>query len=111
WVLGVFIQVFHVRVGWRTVQIEVILLYVFTVIPFAISETEQPLLQYRILAIPQGKGKAQPLLVIAETGEAILPPMIGSRPGLIVGEVVPGVTVLAVVLADSAPLAFTEVWP
>src|SRR6516162_5617899 len=36
--------------------------------------------------------------------------MVRTRSGLIVGEVVPGITVFAVVLADRAPLALAEVW-
>ena len=97
--------------GRRAVEIEVIFLYVLAVIALAVGQAEQPLLEDRVLAVPQGERKAQPLLVVAETGEAILAPVIGARPCLIVGEVVPGVAVLAVVLADRAPLTFTEIWP
>jgi hypothetical protein len=38
-------------------------------------------------------------------------PVIGARAGLIVREIVPRVAVLAVVLADRAPLAFAEIGP
>src|SRR6516162_11044275 len=48
-------------------------------------------------------------MIVAETGQAVLTPMIGARAGLIVAEILPGVPVRAVVLANGAPLAFAEV--
>src|SRR6516162_2293147 len=95
--------------GRRAVEIEVVLLDVFPVIALAIGQAEQPLLQDLVLAIPQGNGKTQPLVVVTDTGEAILAPVIGARAGLIVVEVIPRIAVLAVVLAHRAPLALAEV--
>src|SRR5271166_5172937 len=95
--------------GWRAVEVEIILLDVLAVIALAVSQAEQPLLEDRVLAIPQRQGKTQPLVVVAEPGEAVLTPVIGARAGLIVGEIVPRIAVLAVVLADRAPLAFAEI--
>src|ERR1700733_16144424 len=37
--------------------------------------------------------------------------MTGARAGVIVGEVVPCIPLLAVVPADRAPLALAEIWP
>ena len=48
-------------------------------------------------------------MVVTNPGEPVLAPVIGARACLIVREVVPGVAVFAVVLADRAPLAFAEV--
>jgi hypothetical protein len=50
-----------------------------------------------VLAVPQGKGKAQSLLLIADAGEAVLAPVIGARAGLVVREIVPRIADLAVV--------------
>src|SRR5271166_6500635 len=97
--------------GWRAVEVEIILFDVLAVIGLAVGQAVYPLFEYRVLAIPQGKGEAQSLLVVAETGEAVLTPVIGARAGLIVGEVVPRIAILAVVLTDGTPLAFTEVRP
>src|SRR6185312_10756279 len=69
------------------------------------------LLQDRIIAVPQREAEAQPLLDIAEPGEAVLPPPVGAGPGLLVGRVVPGVAVRAVVLADRAPLPLADIGP
>src|SRR5262249_8880512 len=59
--------------------------------------------------VPQGQRKAEPLFLIAEPGQPILPPVIGARAGLVVAEVVPGVSIGAVVLANGSPLPFAEV--
>ena len=79
-------------------------------IAFGIGQAEKPLLEDRVLAVPQRNGKAQPLVVVAETRKAVLSPMVSARPCLIVSKVVPGITVFAVVLSDRALLALAKVW-
>jgi len=60
-------------IGFDEIIIRVcILLYVLAVIALAVGQAEQALLEDRVLAVPQGKGKAEPLVVVAEPGEAIL---------------------------------------
>ena len=51
------------------------------------------------------------LLVVGNAGDAVFAPAIRAGAGVIVGEEVPGVAVLAVVLAHGAPLPFTEIRP
>jgi len=65
-------------VGWRAVEVEIILLDVLAVIAFAVGQAEQPFLEDRVLAVPQGERETQPLVVVAETGEASLAPVIGA---------------------------------
>src|SRR5262249_19732971 len=48
-------------------------------------------------------------LVVAEAGDAVLSAVIGARAGLVVGQVVPRVALLAHVLSDGPPLAFAQV--
>ena len=110
-ILRIFVEHLHVRMGRRIVDVEVVLLDIFAVVPLTVGQAEHALLEYGILAIPKSKGKAQPLLIIAEAGDAILAPMIGARARLIVGKVAPGVAVLAIVLSDGSPLALAEVGP
>src|SRR5215472_8748271 len=110
-ILGIFVQILHIRVARGAVEVIVILLDVLTVIGFAVGQAEHPFLEDRVLAVPQGQRKAQSLLVIADPGEAVLAPVIGARARLIVAEIVPRVPVIAVILADGAPLAFAEVGP
>src|SRR5204862_4293607 len=53
--------------------------------------------------------ETQSLFVVADAREAVFAPAVGSRPRVIVSEVVPGVAVRAVVLAHRAPLALAQV--
>src|SRR5271154_1392788 len=95
----------------RAVQVVIIFLDVLPMIGLAVGQAERALLEYRVLAVPQCQRKAQSLVIVAETGEAVLPPVISARTGLIVTKIVPCVPVAAVVLAHGAPLAFAEVGP
>ena len=59
----------------------------------------------------KAKREAEQLPVVAQSRQSVLAPAISPRTGLVVAEVVPRVAVVAVVLADRAPLALAEVWP
>ena len=109
--LRVLVEVLHVRVRRRAVEVEVVLLDVLAVVALAVGQAEQAFLEDRVLAVPQGQGEAEPLLVVGDAGQAVLAPAVGAGAGLVVAEVVPGVAALAVVLADGAPLSFAEVRP
>ena len=108
-VLWVFIEILHVRMGWRTIQVKIIFFDVLTVIALAIGQAEQPLLEDRVLAVPQGESETQPLMVIAKAGEAVLAPMVSAGASLIMREVIPGVAVVAIVLTYRPPLALAEI--
>ena len=95
--------------GRRAVEIEIIFFNILAVIALGIGQTEQPLLKDRVLAVRQGEGKTQPLVVIADSSEAVLAPVIGAGTSFFMSEVVPRIAVLAVILADRAPLSLAEV--
>src|SRR5262245_59823901 len=95
--------------GRRAVEIEVVLIDVLAVIPFAVGETEEAVLQDRIAAVPQRDRKAQALLIVGHAGQPVFTPPVGARAGLIVREVRPRIAVVAVVFANSPPLALAEV--
>ena len=107
--LRVLVQVLHVRVRRRAVEVEVVLLDVLAVVALAVGQPEGTLLEDRVLAVPQRQREAQHLVVVADAGQAVLAPAVGARPRLVVGEVVPGVAVVAVVLAHRAPLPLAQV--
>ena len=109
--LRILVEVLHVRVGRRAVEVEVVLLDVLAVIALAVGQAEEPLLEDRVLAVPQGQREAEPLLIVGNSGQAVFAPSIRSRAGLVVGEVIPGVAAFAVVLANRPPLAFAQVRP
>jgi hypothetical protein len=108
--LRVLVEILHVRVGRRAVEIEVILFHVLAMVAFAVGEPEEPFLQDWVLPIPHGQRETEALFVIGNAGETILAPAVGARAGVIVGEEIPGVTVFTVVLAHGPPLALAEVW-
>ena len=107
--LRVLVQILHVRVRRRAVEVEVVLLDVLAVVALAVGQAEGALLQDRVAAVPQRQREAQHLVVVADAGQAVLAPAVGARARLVMAEVVPGVAVVAVVLAHRAPLAFAEV--
>ena len=109
--LRILVEVLHVRMGRRAVEVEVVFLDVLAVIAFAVGQAEQAFLEDRVLAVPQGQREAEPLLVVGDAGQAVLAPAIGAGAGLVVAEVVPGVAAFAVVLAHGAPLPLAEVRP
>ena len=107
--LRVLVEVLHVRVGRRRVEVEVVLLHVLAVVPLAVGEAERALLEDGIPLVPEGEGEAETLLVVGDPAQPVLAPPVGPGAGLVVREVVPGVAVLAVVLADRPPLPLAQV--
>src|SRR5262249_51639506 len=108
--LRVLVETLHVRVGRGAVEVEVILLDVFPVVALAVREPEESLLQDGVLPIPEGEGEAEPLLVVGDPAETVLAPAIGPGTGVVVGEEVPGIAVVAVVLTHRPPLPIREIW-
>jgi hypothetical protein len=58
------------------VEVEIILLDIFAVVALAVGQAEETLLQDWVPAIPERHAKAQPLLIIADTGQTVLTPAI-----------------------------------
>jgi hypothetical protein len=63
-VLRILVEIFHIGVGRRTVEIEVVLFDILAVIALAIGESKQALLENGIYPIPQGNRKAQLLSIV-----------------------------------------------
>ena len=91
--LWILVQVLHVRVRRRAVEVEVILFDILAVVAFAVRQPEETLLEYWILAIPQTHAEAEQLFVIADTGKTIFAPVIGAGASLVVAEVIPGISI------------------
>ena len=72
-------------------------------------EAEQPLLEDRVAAVPERGREDEELVAVADAGDAVLAPAVGLAAGQVVRQVVPGVAVGAVVLADGAPGAVADV--
>src|SRR5262249_28023616 len=84
--LRIFVQEFHVRMSRRRIEIEVILLYVLSVVALRPGQSEQPLLQKRIATVPQRDGETDQLMPVADAGDAIFVPSVSPRPRVIVRE-------------------------
>ena len=79
-------------------------------VAFTVGQTEEALLENGILAVPEGKRKAQSLFFVGQTGNAVFAPAIGSRSGMVVSKIVPGIAAFAVIFPDGTPLSFTQIW-
>src|SRR4029078_1474749 len=106
--LRVLVEVLHVRVRGRGVEVEVVLLGVLAVVALAVGEAEDPLLEDGVPLVPQGEREAEPLFVVGDPAQAVLAPAVRAGARLVVREVVPGAAVGAVVLADRPPLPLPE---
>src|SRR5262249_51557312 len=95
--LRILVEILHVRVRRSTVEVEVVLFYVLAVVALAVGESEQPLLQDRVFPVPEGQRETEPLVVVGNPRQAVFPPAVGARPGLVVREIIPGVAPFAVV--------------
>src|SRR5215469_12940390 len=93
----------------RAIEVKVVFFNIFTVIAFTVREPKQSLFEYWIGAVPKRYGEAEKLLVVGEARQPILAPPVGTRSGLVMGEVVPRVAVCAVVFAYRPPLSFAQI--
>ncbi len=74
--LRILVKVLHIGVGRSGIEIEIILLDVLAMVTLAVGQTEQPLLQYRVFAVPEGNSKAEQLFVIRDACQAVFSPFI-----------------------------------
>src|SRR5581483_3344886 len=73
------------------------------------GHSEQPFFQDRIAAVPERKCEAQPLMVVADAGDAVLAPAVGAQARVLEGKILPRGAPLAVVLANGSPGPFRYV--
>src|SRR5258708_5669192 len=91
------------------VEVVVEFLNVFAVITLTVREAEKPLFQNRILPVPECQTQTETLIVVAQAGNAIFAPTIGTAARLVVTEIIPGSPVWAVILTNRSPLALAQV--
>src|SRR5262249_18840269 len=103
----ILVQVFHVVVGGKVVEIVIELFHVFSVVSFLIAKTKEPLLQDRVFPIPEAYGKTEVLKKIGDAPKPVLSPMIGSAMRMIVREIMPRIAIRAIIFPDRAPLSLT----
>ena len=86
-----------------------VFLDVLAVVALRVGQPEHPLLEDRVLAVPQGQAQTQPVEDVGDAGHPVLVPAVHPGPGVVVRERGPGIAVRAVVLADAAPRPFAQV--
>jgi len=95
----------------RGIQIVITFFDVFSVISFRPGQPEKTFLKNRILAVPKREAKAEAALTVAETQQAIFTPSESTTASVLMREGVPAIAIRRIILADSAPLTFAEIWP
>ncbi len=107
--LRVFVKRLHVGVRGRRIQVEVALLDVLAVIGIRPANSEQPLFQNGIAAVPQRQREAHASLAIANAEQAVFAPAIGAAARMIVREIRPATPIRGVVFAHGAPLPLGKI--
>jgi len=107
--LGIDVAPAHPGVRRRGVEVPPVLLGVLAVVALVAREAEDPLLEDRVLPVPERERQAQVLIGVADPTEPVLAPAVHPRAGLVVRERGPGLAVVAVVLAHGPPCALAQV--
>jgi hypothetical protein len=98
--LRVLVKEFHVRMCWRGVEIVIQLLDVLAVVSLMACYSKQAFLEDGILAVPEGKAKANALVVVRYSRDAIFTPSIRARARVFVRKMSPGVAICRIILAN-----------
>ena len=97
------------RVARQPLEVPPVLLDVLAVVSLRPREAEHPLLQDRVLAVPEREREAELVADVRDAGHPVLVPAVGAGARVVVRERVPGVAALGVVLADGAPRALAQI--
>lgn len=76
-------------------------------IAFAVGRAEQAFLKDCVVTVPERKRETGPLFLIADASQSVLAPPIGAGAGLVMGEEISDVPVVAIILLHGAPVPFT----
>src|ERR1019366_10462262 len=87
--LRVLIQILHVRMRRRRIEVEVILLHIFAVVALISCQPEKTLFENWIAPIPQRQRKADPLVAVADPADPVFSPAIRARTGMFVWKIFP----------------------
>ncbi len=109
--LGIFVQVLHVGMRRRRIEVEVILFHVLAMIAFIARQPEQAFLEDVIAPIPKRQREADTLVAVADPADAVFPPAIRARPCHVVRKIFPRRPARTVILADRPPLPLGKIRP
>jgi len=95
----------------RGVEVKVVFLDVFAVIPLVAGEAEEALLEDGILAVPKSEGETEAALAITPPQQPIFTPPVNSAARVIMRKIVPAFAISGIVFAYRAPLTFRQIGP
>src|SRR5262249_47734963 len=93
------------------IQVPPVLLDVLAVVALRAGQPERAFLQDRVPPVPQRQAQAQPLVDVAEPGQAVFPPPVGPGPRVIMRQVIPRVAVGALIPRHRPPLPLANIRP
>jgi hypothetical protein len=71
--LRIFVEIFHARVRWCAVEVEIAFLNTLAVIALTVGQAKQAFFQDRVPPVPEGDGEAQLLFVIRDSRYPVFP--------------------------------------
>src|SRR5687768_6930932 len=107
--LRILVQHLHIGMCRRAVEVIVMLLAVFAVIPLNAGQSKDPLLKDRIFGVPERDREVRKLIFVADACDTLFAPPVGFAARSVVRDVLPCITMMAVILANSSPLTFREI--
>ncbi len=93
----------------RRIEIEVVLFDILAVISLVTRQAENAFFQDGVALVPEGQGKTDILLPIADASQAVFVPAVSARSGVIMRQILPCISIWAVVFAHRAPSTFAEI--
>ena len=75
--------------GGGGVKVVVALLGVLTMVTLGAGQTKDSLLEDWVFLVPEGEGKAEAALAVADAQQTVLPPAVGPGASVVVREVLP----------------------
>src|SRR3981081_463656 len=93
------------------IEIEPVFLYVLAVIALVAGESEHPLFENRVAAIPERERENQQLVTVANARDAVFTPAISLATRHVMRKKLPRATVGTALLAHASPRTLTDIWP
>ncbi len=76
--MRIFVQILHVRVRRRRIEIEVILLHILAMVAFVARQAEHAFFEDGVALIPESKRKAKQLTAVGDAGDSVLVPAVSA---------------------------------
>ena len=78
-------------------------------VAFGVAEAEEAFFEDGILPVPEGYSEAEVLEEVGDAPEAVLAPEIGSAVCLVIGELMSGIAIGAIIFSNCSPLSCAQI--